>query len=358
MRAVTYMGRDDFRLVDKERPSIIDDRDAVVRVTTASICNSDLHIKHGMVPRAVPGITVGHEFVGVVESVGSRVTHVSPGDRVAVCVETFCGECWFCRRGWVNNCTSPIGGWALGCRIDGGQAGYARIPFADTNLVPIPDSVSDERALFTGDILATGYWAAEISEIREGDVVAILGAGPTGLCCAMCARLYGPSRIIMVEPSEDRRRFAVEHGLADIALDPLTDNIDIIIEGETEGRGADVVMEVAGGDDTFQTAWRIARPNAVVCVVAMYGEPQSLPLPDMYGKNLVFKTGGVDASKCGEIMDLVEKGVLDPSVLITHTFDFGDVMEAYDLFESRSDGVMKVALKFGCEKVKRELDDA
>lgn len=333
---------------------MIDDRDAVIRVTVASICNSDLHIKHGLVPRAMPGVTVGHEFVGVVESVGPGVTHVSPGDRVAVCVETFCGECYFCRRGWVNNCTSPIGGWALGCRIDGCQTEYVRVPFADTNLIPIPDSVSDESALFTGDILATGYWSADISGIRKGDVVAILGAGPTGLCCAMCARLHGPSRIVVIEPLEERRRFALSHGLADVILDPFTDDLEESIGNETEGRGADVVIEAAGGPDTFQTAWKIARPNATVCIVAMYGEPQSLPLPDMYGKNLTFKTGGVDASECGRIMELIEAGELNPSILITHTFDFKDVITAYDLFESRKNGVLKIALQVSPEHSETE----
>lgn len=345
MRAVVYKGIGDFEVVDTEVPVISDPRDAVVRVTAASICSSDLHIREGFVPRAVPGTTVGHEFVGVVESVGDGVTSVSPGDRVAVNVETYCGHCFFCRRGYVNNCTDPHGGWALGCRIDGGQAEYVRIPYADNALTPIPDHVSDDMALFTGDILSTGYWAADISEIHEGDVVAVIGAGPTGVCCAMCARLKHPSKVVMVEVREDRRRFVLEHGIADIALDPLSDDIYSIIEGLTDGRGADSVMEVAGSEDTFGMAWRLARPNAVVTVVAMYPEPQVLPLPEMYGKNLTFKTGGVDGCRCGEIMDLISEGVLDPSVLISHEFPFDRIMEAYDLFSSGSEGVMKVLIR-------------
>lgn len=153
MIAYTYIWPHEFAVTEKPKPVLKDERDVVVRVTLGSICTSDLHIKHGSVPRAVPGITVGHEMVGVVESVGSAVKTVRPGDRVAVNVETFCGECFFCRHGYVNNCTDPDGGWALGCRIDGGQAEYVRVPHADQGLSRIPDCVSDEQALFVGDYL-------------------------------------------------------------------------------------------------------------------------------------------------------------------------------------------------------------
>ncbi len=165
MLAYTYMEHGRFSLIEKPVPELKDPKDALVRVTLGSICTSDLHIKHGSVPRAVPGITVGHEMVGIVEQVGAEVTTVKPGDRVTVNVETFCGECFFCQHGYVNNCEDPDGGWALGCRIDGGQAEYVRVPYADQGLNRIPDGVTDEQALFVGDILATGFWAARISEI-------------------------------------------------------------------------------------------------------------------------------------------------------------------------------------------------
>ena len=167
MKALTYLERGRFAVTEKPKPVVTDPRDAVVRVTLGSICTSDLHIKHGSVPRAVPGITVGHEMVGVVEAVGAEVKTVRPGDRVTVNVETFCGECYFCRHGWVNNCTDPNGGWALGCRIDGGQTEFVRVPYADQGLDKIPDGVTDEQALFVGDILATGFWAARISADRR-----------------------------------------------------------------------------------------------------------------------------------------------------------------------------------------------
>ena len=194
MLTYTYVSKGTFALMEKPKPVLQHERDAIVKVTLASICSSDLHIKHGSVPRAVPGITVGHEMVGIVEEVGSAVRSVRPGQRVAVNVETFCGECFFCRHGYVNNCTDPDGGWALGCRIDGGQAEYVRVPHAEQGLTPIPDTVSDEAALLVGDVLATGYWATRISGITPDDTILILGAGPTGLCTMLCARLHRPRR--------------------------------------------------------------------------------------------------------------------------------------------------------------------
>lgn len=345
MKAVVYRETGVFTLEEREKPGLRGPKDALVRVTLSSICSSDLHIRHGSVPRAVPGVTVGHEMVGVVEEVGSEVKGFAPGDRVCVNVETFCGECFYCRRGFVNNCTDPDGGWALGCRIDGGQAEYVRVPHAEQGLTHIPDSVTDRQALFVGDILATGYWSAQLGEIREGDTVAVLGAGPTGLCAMMCARLYRPAQIVAVDPIPQRLALAKAEGWADVTVDPGREDAEAAVRGLTQGRGADVVLECAGGEGTFQTAWRIARPNAVAVVVALYEEPQVLPLPDMYGKNLTFKTGGVDANACGAILRHIEAGELDSTKLITHTYPLDRALEAYELFENRLDGVIKVALE-------------
>ncbi len=332
-------------MIEKPKPEIVDARDAIVRVTLSSICTSDLHIKHGSVPRAVPGITVGHEMVGVVEAVGSGVTSVRRGDRVAVNVETFCGECFFCRHGYVNNCTDPNGGWALGCRIDGGQAEYVRVPYADQGLSPIPGNVSDEQALFVGDILATGFWAARISEIAEDDTVLIIGAGPTGLCALQCVMLKRPKRIIVCEKSEERAAFVRVHYPEVLVTAP--DNCKDFVLDNSENGGADVVLEVAGGDDTFRLAWDCARPNAIVTIVALYDRPQVLPLPDMYGKNLTFKTGGVDGCDCNEILGLIAEGKIDTTPLITHKFPLSRIEEAYRIFESKSDGVIKIAVTCG-----------
>lgn len=342
MKAYTYIEKGRFALTDKPRPVILEPTDAIVRVTLGSICTSDLHIKHGSVPRAVPGITVGHEMVGVVEEIGSEVKGISVGDRVTVNVETFCGECFFCRHGYVNNCTSPHGGWALGCRIDGGQTEYVRVPLATQGLNRIPDTVSDEQALFVGDILATGYWAARISEISEEDTVLIIGAGPTGICTLLSVMLKKPGRIIVCEKSEARRAFVAEH-YPEVLLTTPDDCLAFVMANSSHG-GADRVIEVAGAKDTFRLAWQCARPNAIVTVVALYDEPQTLPLPDMYGKNLTFKTGGVDGCDCAEVLGLIEKGLIDTTPLITHRFPLSEIDEAYRIFENREDGVIKVAV--------------
>lgn len=343
MLAYTYIEQGKFELREKPIPEIQDSWDAIVRVTLGSICSSDLHIKHGSVPRAVPGITVGHEMVGVVEKVGADVTVVKPGDRVTVNVETFCGECFFCRRGYVNNCTDPNGGWALGCRIDGGQAEYVWVPYADRGLNRIPDTVSDEQALLVGDVLATGFWAARISEISEEDTVLIIGAGPTGICTLLCVLLKKPRRIIVCEKSPERARFVRQRYPEVLVTDP--ENCKEFVLRNSDHGGADVVLEVAGSEDTFRLAWDCARPNAIVTIVALYDKPQLLPLPDMYGKNLTFKTGGVDGCDCAEILNLIEEGKIDTTPLITHKFPLSEIEEAYRIFENRLDGVIKVAIE-------------
>ena len=343
MQAYTYISKGNFRMMEKPEPVILHERDAIVKVTLASICSSDLHIKHGSVPRAVPGITLGHEMVGVVEAVGDRVTHVKPGDRVTINVETFCGECFFCKKGYVNNCTDENGGWALGCRIDGGQAEYVRVPFADQGLNKIPEGVTDRQALFVGDVLATGFWAARISEITEEDTVLIIGAGPTGICTLLCVMLKNPKRIIVCEKDESRRRF-INENYGDV-LTVAPEECEEFVRENSDHGGADVVLEVAGAKGTLRLAWECARPNAVVTVVALYDEPQVLPLPEMYGKNLTFKTGGVDGCDCEEILQLISEGRLDTEALITHTYPLDKIEEAYDIFENRRDGVIKVAIE-------------
>ena len=343
MLAYTYVERGKFELREKQKPALQDDRDAIIRVTLASICTSDLHIKHGSVPRAVPGVTVGHEMVGVVEAVGPAVAAVKPGDRVAVNVETFCGECFFCKHGYVNNCTDPNGGWALGCRIDGGQAEYVRVPYADQGLNRIPANVNDRQALLVGDVLATGFWAVRISEIAPEDTVLIIGAGPTGICTLLCALLKRPARVIVCEKDAARLRFVREHYPEVLTVEPVH-ALEFVRANSSHG-GADVVLEAAGAEETFRLAWKCARPNAVVTIVALYNGSQILPLPEMYGKNLTFKTGGVDGCDCGEILELLSQGKLDTEPLITHTYPLKEIAAAYDLFENRRDGVMKVAIE-------------
>ena len=343
MQAYTYVSKGKFELREKPKPTLMQERDAIVKVTLASICSSDLHIKHGSVPRAVPGITVGHEMVGIVEEVGKAVTRVKPGDRVTVNVETFCGECFFCKKGYVNNCTDENGGWALGCRIDGGQAEYVRVPFADQGLNKIPDGVTDRQALLVGDVLATGYWATRISEISEQDTVLIIGAGPTGICTLLSVMLKKPRRIIVCEKDKNRLQFIRQHYPAILLVSP--EKCEAVVRANSDHGGADVVLEVAGAEATFRLAWECARPNGLVTVVALYDQAQILPLPDMYGKNLTFKTGGVDGCDCEETLRLIAEGKLNTEPLITHTYPLERIEEAYELFEDKRDGVIKVAVE-------------
>lgn len=345
MLAYTYKEKGKFVLEEKEKPVLLDEQDAIVRVTLASICSSDIHIKHGAVPRAVPGITVGHEMVGIVEEVGSKVTKVKPGDRVTVNVETFCGKCFFCQNGYVNNCTDKNGGWALGCRIDGGQAEYVRVPYADQGLNLIADSITDGEALFVGDVLATGFWAARISEISQEDTVVIIGGGPTGICTLLCVMLKHPKKIILCEVDAERIAFIKAHYPDVLVVNPLQTDAEAFVRENSDHGGADRVLEVAGGSHTFELAWKVARPNAIVTVVALYEEDQILPLPQMYGKNLTFKTGGVDGCDCDEILSLIEQKKIDTTPLITHTFPLSEIEEAYDIFENRKEQVIKVAIR-------------
>ncbi len=342
MLAYNYKDYGIFELTEKPKPHIINSKDAIVRITMSSICTSDLHIKHGSVPKAVLGTTIGHEMVGIVEEIGSEVHNVKIGDRVTVNVETFCGECFFCKNGFVNNCIDKNGGWALGCRIDGGQAEYVRVPFANQGLNKIPKNVTDEQALFVGDILATGFWAARISEIKEEDTVLIIGAGPTGICTLLCTMLKNPKKIIVCEKDKVRRDFIKKHYPNVIIAEP--EKCIDIVEKESEHNGADVVIEVAGTEESFEMAWQAARPNAIITIVALYDKPMVLPLPDMYGKNLIFKTGGVDGCDCEEILSLISQGKIDTTPLITHKYSIKDIDEAYKIFENKMDDVIKIAI--------------
>lgn len=216
------------------------------------------------------------------------------------------------------------------------------MPLANQGLNRIPDGVSDEQALFVGDILATGFWAARISEISEEDTVLIIGAGPTGLCTLSCVMLRHPKRIIVCEKSEERRMFVKGRYPGVLLTSP--EECQAYVMQHSDHGGADRVIEVAGDKDTFRLAWQCARPNAIVTIVALYDEPQQLPLPEMYGKNLTFKTGGVDGCDCEEVLRLISEGKIDTTPLITHRYPLSRIGEAYELFEQKRDGVIKVAI--------------
>ena len=330
-----------IEIVEKPVPVIEKNTDAIIKVTLSSICTSDLHIIHGFVPLAKNGVVLGHEFAVEVVETGNGVKDFKKGDRVSVNCETFCGVCDFCKKGFVNNCIN--GGWELGCKIDGCQAEYVRVPYADNGLTKLPDNVSYENALFVGDILSSGYWGAELCEITNGDTVAVIGAGPVGLCAMQCAKILGAGKVIAVDIDKNRLELAQKLGFADFISEP--ENCEESIKEITK-YGADAVIEAAGGKNTFELAYKIARPNAVVALVAMYEKNQILPLPEMYGKNLIFKTGGVDAVHCKELVKLIAEGKITTDFLITHRFSFDNIKDAYKLFEEKSENCLKVAVQY------------
>lgn len=342
MKALIWHKSGEIELAEKEKPQIQSPKDAIVKVTLSTICTSDLHIKKGFVPKAIPGTTPGHEFVGEVVEIGDDVKKLSIGDRVSANCETFCGECYFCKKGYINNCKN--GGWQLGCTIDGCQAEYVRVPYADNGLTILPDNVTDENALFVGDILSSGYFGAEMCEIKQGDTIAVIGCGPVGLCAMMCAKYLGAEKIIAIDIEEKRLDIAKNQNLADYYLNPNTTNIENTVKTLTQNRGADGVIEAAGGSNTFELAWKIARPNAIVGVVAMYEENQILPLPQMYGKNLTFKTGGVDAIHCKKLVELISEKKINTDFLITHKYSLENIIQAYKHFESKEDNCTKIAI--------------
>lgn len=344
MKALVYKQKGIIELCEKPLPEIQNENDAIVKVTLSTICTSDLHIMHGAVPLAKEGVTLGHEFVGVVTALGKNVKNLKVGDRVSANCITFCGECRFCKRGFINNCIK--GGWEIGCKIDGCQAEYVRVPFAQTGLTKLPDNVSDDNALFVGDILSSGYFGAELCNIKQNDIIAVIGAGPVGLCSMMCARLLGASRVIAIDIDNTRLDIAVKNKLADYTINPAHQDLQNIIEEITGGDGADGVIEAAGGENTFEVAWKIARPNSVVALVAMYEKAQKLPLPDMYGKNLIFKTGGVDATHCEKLVKYISEGKISTDILISKKMAFEDILKAYKMFEEKTDNCLKIAITY------------
>lgn len=344
MKALVYIGDKKIELKEIENPKIIDSKDAIVKVQLSSICTSDFHIINGQIPRANKNIVLGHEFVGEVVEIGSEVKKLNIGDRVSANCITFCGECYYCKNGFINNCEK--GGWEIGCRINGCQAEYVRVPFVDMSLNILPQNVTYKNALFVGDILASGYFGAELCDIKNNDTVSVIGAGPVGLCAMMSARAFGAKKIIVIDINEDRLNIAKENKLADFFINPnKVSNIEEYIKDINKGRLSDGTIEAAGGENTFELAWKIARPNSIVALVAMYEKPQILPLNIMYGKNLIFKTGGVDAIHSDEILQLISQGKLNTDFLITHTIKLDNILRGYEIFDKKEDNCIKITVE-------------
>jgi len=347
MKAVVLQAGNKFGLEDVPEPKLQKEDDMLVKVTTAAICGSDVHAMHGQIPGIPVGTVMGHEFVGVVEEVGSAVTRFKPGDRVAAPPGVWCGTCPTCRKGEVQYCTNGGvwgGGELFGPGLQGAQTTYVRVPFADACVMHIPDSVPDEQAVFVADVFSTGYYAAMEARIQTGDTVVIFGCGPIGLGALISAWQFGPSKVYAVDILENRLALA-EHSGATI-IDAGKGDSARQIRDLTGDRGVDSAIEAIGNPVTFQQALDSVRRGGMVSIVGLFPPiPVEIPLHKLSFYSIRISMGLANVNYMSQLMGLVESGRVDLTPLATHTFALDDAMEAYDLFENHKDKCLKVLLK-------------
>jgi threonine dehydrogenase-like Zn-dependent dehydrogenase len=349
MKAITYHGPKDFRVeqvADARRQA---DTDAVVRVSRAAICGSDLHLWHGAMPIAETGFVVGHEFVGVVEDVGPAVRTLRRGDRVLTSALIGCGSCSPCRSGLWSGCSvlGASGGqnvFGFSTALPGGQAEAVRVPFADTNLFRIPDDLSDEQAVFLTDILPTGYMGAELAEVSPGDVVVVFGCGPVGALAQRSAQLRGAARVIAVDLDEGRLSRARDRGCE--TVHPKIDDLSARVAQATEGRGADAVIEAVGRSELLLKGIEIARPGGRIAVIGVTSEPVQLPFLALFLKNLTLRSGLVNPQRYIPLLvPLLRSGRLDPTEIISHRMPLAQGVHGYEIFASHAENALKVVLE-------------
>jgi alcohol dehydrogenase len=347
MKALVYHGPGERSWEEVPDPHLAADTDVIVGVDAVTICGTDLHILKGDVPEVTPGTILGHEAVGTIEEVGSAVRSVRPGDHVLVSCISGCGTCRFCREGHYGQCTGG-GGWALGHTINGVQAEYARVPFGDMSVYPLPQGVTDEAAVLLADILPTSYEVGVLNGgVQPGDTVVIVGAGPIGLAAVMTAKLYSPGCVIVIDPAEPRRDAAKSLG-ADVVLDAQLDPALEVVLSMTGGLGADVVMEAVGIPSTFEMCTALVRPGGRVANIGVHGAAATIHLETLWIKNVTITTGLVDTSTTPRLLRLLADRHLDPTPIITHRFGLGQFMEAYDVFGRPVEtGALKVVLHRG-----------
>ncbi|MFS8102580.1 zinc-dependent alcohol dehydrogenase family protein [Lentzea alba] len=344
MKALVYHGPGQRAWEEVPKPTVKDPADAVVRVTAVTICGTDLHILKGDVPEVEPGRILGHEAVGVVEEVGASVTGLKPGDRVLISCITTCGRCQYCRTGSYGQCLGG-GGWILGHLVDGVQAEYVRVPFADTSTHLLPDDVSDAAAVVLADILPTAYEVGVLNgTVKPADTVVIVGAGPIGLAAIQTAQLYSPSHIIAVDLAASRLDAAKQFG-ADITAS-TAEEAERIVKELTGGLGADVAIEAVGVPDTFELCAKLVRPGGHVANVGVHGKPATLHLESLWIRNVTITTGLVDTVSTPTLLRMVEAGRIDGERFITHRFALNEMEQAYEVFENAGDtGALKVVLQ-------------
>jgi len=344
MKALIYHGPGVKAWEDVPKPEIAADTDAIVRVDATTICGTDLHILKGDVPVVTDGRILGHEAIGTVESVGSGVKTVKVGDRVLVSCVSVCGTCRFCREGHPGQCLGG-GGWILGYKIDGTQAEYVRVPFADASTYPVPEGAADEDILMLADILPTAYEVGVLNGgVRPGDVVAIVGAGPIGLSAIMGARLFSPSHIIAIDLADARLEAAKQFG-ADVVVNNSREDPLGVVRSLTGGLGADVAIEAVGMPATFELAVLLSRPGGRIANIGVHGKPATLHLEDQWIRNITITTGLVDAYSTPTLLRLLASHHINAGRFITHRFALEEIDQAYDVFARAADtGALKVVL--------------
>ncbi len=344
MKALVYHGPGSKAWEEVPDPVITADTDAIVKVDAVTICGTDLHILKGDVAEVTTGRILGHEAVGTVQEVGPGVKVVKPGDRVLVSCISSCGSCRFCREGRYGQCLGG-GGWILGHTIDGTQAEYVRVPFADTSTFPVPDGVSDEEVLMLADIGPTGYEVGVLNgKVAPGDTIAVVGAGPIGLSVIMGAKLFSPAHVVAVDLADSRLEAAKRFG-ADVTVNPSREDAVAVVRELTEGLGADVAVEAVGVPATFEQCTALVRPGGTVANVGVHGEPASLHLEDLWIKDVTITTGLVDTYSTPTLLRLVASRQVDVARFVTHRFAMADFLEAYDVFANAADThALKVVL--------------
>jgi len=344
MRAMVYHGPGHKAVEEVPDPQITDDADAIVQVDATTICGTDLHILSGDVPEVGSGRILGHEAVATIVEVGSGVRTVGPGEQVLVSCISACGKCRYCREAQYGQCLNG-GGWILGHHIDGTQAEYVRVPFADSSVHRLPANVSAEDALMLADVIPTSYEVGVLKGgIEPGDVVAVVGAGPIGLAAIMGARLYSATHVVAIDQADSRLEAAKGFG-ADVTVNSSVSDPLQVVKELTDGLGADVTLEAVGQPETFELAVKLARPGGTIANIGVHGKPAMLHLEEQWIRNITITTGLVDTFSTPRLLRLLASGQLDARRLVTHHFGLGEFDAAYDVFSRPGEtGALKVVL--------------
>jgi alcohol dehydrogenase len=343
MKALVYRGPGQKAIEDRPKPEIQAPGDAIVRIVKTTICGTDLHILKGHVPSCAPGRTLGHEGVGVVDSVGAGVTAFRKGDRVLISCVSSCGKCEYCRRGMYSHCAT--GGWILGNEIDGTQAEYVRTPHADTSLYPIPAGADEEALVMLSDILPTGFECGVLNgKIAPGSTVAIVGCGPIGLATLLTAHFYSPAQIIVIDLDDKRLEVALRFG-ATHTINSANGKAAEAVKALTDGRGVDTAIEAVGIPATFSLCQEVVAPGGVIANIGVHGEKVDLHLERLWSHNIAITTRLVDTVTTPMLLKTVQSGKIDPTRLITHRFKLDEIIEAYDVFGRAAEtGALKVII--------------